>query len=98
MDDGSRMSCEVHVRFCEGPKVQSLRPTHPYIAIAVGFVYVAVILDARSRRVVGYAISRSIDARLTIAALRSAIERRKPPPGCMHHSDSQRVNASFRAA
>src|SRR5512135_1651425 len=36
-----------------------------YVAIAVGFVYVAVILDGWSRRVVGYAISRSIDARLT---------------------------------
>lgn len=58
-----------------------------YVAIAVGFVYVAVILDPWSRRVVGYAISRWIDARLTVAALKSAIERRKPPPGCMHHSD-----------
>jgi putative transposase len=58
-----------------------------YVAIAVGFAYVAVILDAWSRRVVGYAISRSIDARLTMAALKSAVERRKPPPGCMHHSD-----------
>jgi putative transposase len=58
-----------------------------YVAIAVGFVYVAVILDAWSRRVIGYAISRSIDARLTIAALKAAIERRKPPPGCVHHSD-----------
>lgn len=58
-----------------------------YVAIAVGFVYVAVILDAWSRRVVGYAISRSIDARLTIAALKAAIERRRPPPGCVHHSD-----------
>ena len=67
--------------------MKSLRPTHPYVAIAVGFVYVAVILDAWSRRVVGYAISRSIDARLTMAALKSAIEQRKPPPGCMHHSD-----------
>ena len=66
-----------------------------YVAIAVGFAYVAVILDAWSRRVVGYAISRSIDARLTMAALKSAVERRKPPPGCMHHSDSQRINASF---
>ena len=75
-----------------------LWPTHPYVAIAVGFVYVAVILDAWSRRVVGYAICRSIDARLTIAALKSAIERRNPPPGCMHHSDSQRINASFRAS
>ncbi|UFW91922.1 IS3 family transposase (plasmid) [Bradyrhizobium barranii] len=58
-----------------------------YVAIAGGFVYVAVILDASSRRVVGYAISRSIDARLTLAALAAAIEGRKPPPGCVHHSD-----------
>ena len=58
-----------------------------YVAIMTGFVYVAVILDAWSRRVVGYAISRSIDARLTVAALKAAIERRKPPPGCVHHSD-----------
>ena len=47
---------------------------------------------------VGYAIRRSIDVRLTLAALNAAIERRKPPPGCVHHTDSQRINASFRAA
>lgn len=58
-----------------------------YVAIAVGFVYVAVILDAWSRKVVGYAIGRSIDARLTVAALKSAVDNRKPPPGCVHHSD-----------
>jgi putative transposase len=57
------------------------------VAIAVGFVYVAVILDAWSRRVVGYAISRRIDTRLTLAALRAAVEARRPPPGCIHHSD-----------
>ncbi|WP_352753562.1 IS3 family transposase [Mesorhizobium sp. M0204] len=51
------------------------------------FIYVAVILDAWSRLIVGYAIGRSIDARLTIAALKAAIERRSPPPGCVHHSD-----------
>ena len=50
-----------------------------YVAILTSFVYVAVILDAWSRRVVGYAISRSIDARLTVAALKAAIARRKPP-------------------
>ena len=44
-----------------------------YVAVAAGFVYVAVILDAWSRRVVGYAISRSIDVRLTLAALNAAI-------------------------
>jgi putative transposase len=58
-----------------------------YVAVTGGFVYVAVILDAWSRAVVGYAISRSIDARLTIAALKVAIERRRPPAGCVHHSD-----------
>jgi putative transposase len=58
-----------------------------YVAIFAGFGYVAVILDAWSRRVVGYAISRSIDARLTVAALKAAISRRKPPPGCVYHSD-----------
>ena len=58
-----------------------------YLAVATGFVYLAAILDAWSRRVVGYAISRSIDARLTIAALKAAIAQRRPPPGCLHHSD-----------
>ena len=54
-----------------------------YIAIASDFVYLAVILDAWSRRVVGYALGRAIDTRLTLAALRSAIMNRRPPPGCV---------------
>lgn len=58
-----------------------------YVAVTGGFVYVAIILDAWSRRVVGYALGRSIDARLTIAALRVAIERRRPSAGLVHHSD-----------
>ena len=58
-----------------------------YIAIAMGFVYLAAILDAWSRRVVGYAISRSIDARVAAAALKTAIRTRQPPKGCIHHSD-----------
>ena len=60
-----------------------------YIAIATGFVYLAAILDAWSRRVVGYAISRSIDARVAVAALKAAIRERRPPlKGCIHHSGS----------
>jgi putative transposase len=58
-----------------------------YITIARGFVYLAVILDAWSRRVVGYALGRQIDTRLTLAALRAAINARHPPPGLIHHSD-----------
>jgi putative transposase len=70
-----------------------------YVAMAVGFAYLAVILDAWSRRVIGYAIGRSIDARLTVAALRAAIEGRKPPPGCIHHSDSEceRAGSAWRS-
>jgi len=58
-----------------------------YVAIATGFVYLAVILDAWSRRVVGYALGRSLDTRLTVAALKAAIASRQPPAGCIHHSD-----------
>jgi putative transposase len=69
-----------------------------YIAITSGFVYLAAILDAWSRRVVGYAISRSIDARLAAAALKAAIRVRRPPEGCVHHSDrgSQYASELYR--
>jgi putative transposase len=69
-----------------------------YIAIATGLVYMAAILDAWSRRVVGYAISRSIDARLVVAALKAAIRTRQPPRGCIHHSDrgSQYASEAYR--
>ncbi|MBN9499613.1 MULTISPECIES: IS3 family transposase [Nitrobacteraceae] len=70
-----------------------------YVAIIGGFAYVAIILDAWSRRVVGYAIGRSIDARLALAALKVAIERRRPRPGCIHHSDrgSQYASGIYQA-
>ena len=54
-----------------------------YIAILGGFVYLAAIMDAWSRRIVGYALGRRIDARLTLAALETVIEGRNPPPGCI---------------
>jgi len=59
----------------------------PVLASAQHADDVAVILDAWSRKVVGYAIARSIDVRLTLAALQSAVEKRRPPPGCIHHTD-----------
>ena len=52
-----------------------------YVATTASFVYLAVILDAWSRRVVGYAISRWIDARLAAAALKAAINARQSPAG-----------------
>jgi putative transposase len=69
-----------------------------YVRILSGFVYLAVILDAWSRRVVGWAISRRIDADLALAALEAAIADRRPPPGCLHHSDrgSQYASEPYR--
>jgi putative transposase len=58
-----------------------------YIRLRTEFVYLAVILDAWSRRVVSYAISRFIDTRLTLAALNAALADRDPLPGLVHHSD-----------
>jgi putative transposase len=58
-----------------------------YVTIQGGFVYLAAILDAWSRKIVGYAISRSMDARIAVAALKAAIKSRNPPKGCIHHSD-----------
>ena len=58
-----------------------------YIRINNGFVFLAVILDIYSRKVIGWAISKRIDGKLTLDALDMAIKRRKPPKGAIHHSD-----------
>ena len=58
-----------------------------YIRIRTGFVYLAAILDAYSRRVIGYAVSTGLDTALTLEALRMAMANRDPSPGIIHHSD-----------
>jgi putative transposase len=58
-----------------------------YIRLQKEFVYLAVVLDAFSRKVVGWAVDRTLAARLPIAALQQAIAQRQPPPGLVHHSD-----------
>ena len=72
-----------------------------YIALRSGFAYLAAILDACSRKVVGYAISKRIDTDLTLAALKAAVENRKPKPGTLiHHSDrgTQYASNAYREA
>lgn len=54
-----------------------------YIRIVNGFVYLAVILDLFSRKVIGWAISKHIDAQLACSALNQAIQTRQPPEGCI---------------
>jgi len=58
-----------------------------YIRLQDEFVYLAVILDAYSRRVIGWALDRTLEDELTLAALQMAIARRVIHPGLVHHSD-----------
>jgi putative transposase len=79
----------VHVRFGEERQgdsfdyALSLTP----LRLQREFVYLAVILDAYSRKVVGRELDRTLAARLPIAALEKAITERQPPAGLVHHSD-----------
>ena len=58
-----------------------------YIRLQIEFVYLAVVLDAFSRRVIGWALGRTLEAELPLAALRMALAARNPEPGLVHHSD-----------
>jgi transposase InsO family protein len=58
-----------------------------YIRLQDEFVFLAVILDAYSRRVIGWALDRTLEEELTLGALRMALARRVVEPGLVHHSD-----------
>ena len=58
-----------------------------YIQVWSEFVFLAVVLDAFSRKVVGWELSRSLSSGLALRALEKAIAERQPPPGLVHHSD-----------
>ena len=58
-----------------------------YVPTQEGFLYLAVVLDLASRRIVGWAMRDSLEADLALAALRMAILERRPEPGLVHHSD-----------
>lgn len=82
---------EVHLNVA-----RQLRPSAPdqlwvadltYIRLQREFVYLAVVLDGFSRRVVGWALARHLNARLPRTALQQALAARQPAPGLIHHSD-----------
>ena len=58
-----------------------------YIRLRLEFVYLAVVLDAFSRRAIGWALGQTLEAKLAVAALQMALSERKPQPGLVHHSD-----------
>lgn len=66
-----------------------------YIRLCTEFVYLAVLLDAFSRRVIGWALGRTLAAELAVAALRMALAERQPAAGLVHHSDRGAQYASL---
>ena len=58
-----------------------------YLRLQLEFVYLAVLLDAFSRRCIGWALQRTLEAALALEALRMALRQRRPQPGLVHHSD-----------
>lgn len=66
-----------------------------YIRLRDEFVYLAVILDAFSRRVIGWALDRTMEDSLTLSALQMALSRRVVEPGLVHHSDRGSQYASL---
>jgi transposase InsO family protein len=70
-----------------------------YLATVEGWLYLAVVLDLFSRRVVGWATSDRLGEGVALEALGMGLARRRPPPGLLHHSDrgSQYASAEYRA-
>jgi putative transposase len=70
-----------------------------YVPTREGWLFLAIVLELASRRVVGWAMRETLDAELALAALRMALATRRPAPGLVHHSDrgSQYTGAAYRA-
>jgi transposase InsO family protein len=71
-----------------------------YVWTAEGWLYLAAVLDLFSRRVVGWAMSQSIDTLLVLSALEMALQQRQPAAGLVHHSarGSQYASADYQKA
>ena len=87
----SDQECEVYLNLARRMQLTGLDQLWvadiTYIRLRREFVYLAVVLDAFSRKVVGWALERTLAARLAMAALDQAIAARQPAPGLVHHSD-----------
>lgn len=72
------------------------RPTHPYVPSRAGFLFLAVVLDAFSRRIVGWAMAEHLGTELVLAALNMALGQRRAS-GFVHHSDhgTQHTSIAF---
>jgi putative transposase len=78
---------EDQVRFCEGPRVELPRPTHPYIATDEAWLYLAGVKDLFNGELVGYALGNRMTQDLVKQALFRAVAAKRPGKGLIHHSD-----------
>jgi putative transposase len=87
----SRHELEVYLNLASRMKLTGINQLWvadiTYIRLKTEFVYLAVILDGFSRKVVGWALDRTLTTRLAKSALQQAMAQRQPPPGLVHHSD-----------
>ena len=87
----SQHECEVYLNLAKRLKLTGVNQLWvadiTYLRLQGEFVFLAVILDAYSRKVVGWELSRKLTSELTISALQRAIGARQPAPGLVHHSD-----------
>jgi len=87
----SRHSLQVHLNLARNMKLTGINQLWvadiTYVRLPTEFVYAALILDGFSRKVIGWAVDRSMTSALTLSALRQAIAQRQPLPGLVHHSD-----------
>ena len=70
-----------------------LPTSYTYLPTWQGFLYLAVIIDAWSRRVVGWSMATHLKTELVLDALEMALWNRRPAPGLIHHSDSEDMSA-----
>ncbi len=87
----ARHGCRTYPKLLRGAAIEQLDRAWvadiTYIRLPTTFVYLACVLDAYSRRCVGWHLSRVIDTNLTLVAQDRALTARRPAPGLIHHSD-----------
>jgi len=66
-----------------------------FVRLEEEFVYLAVVLDAYSRRVIGWSLGQAMNSDLVVQALKKALDERRPSPGFVHHSDQSSQYASM---
>jgi transposase InsO family protein len=94
----SQHDCQVYVNLATRMTLSGINQLWvadiTYIRLRSEFVFLAVVIDRFSRKAIGWALDRSLAARVAVAALQHAIAQRQPPPGVVHHSDQGTQYAS----